>query len=280
MVIATGTTFASGVGRHLLSSVFGNPHTVIETDPVLVDSVAYINSNNPVFSFSRVLTTGQAHALTENSYFAGGQPKMRDWETYINMISHYGGAPSTVTIQVVLQGNSHSVVTIRGIQVVKQCGPPLSGTLLYSPSAGAPPDIRLWYNLDSAFPSAQYQTNSGKYFSFFSRKTIQLKPGEINTMVISPVTYGHFCRFSFRMTVDDGAREVTEDITNHGKPFVETAVAGVYSPHPLPFSIYKAMYAGGVASPAHNDSYIRVNPKRYNLHVSFKVSPSFSVPQQ
>jgi hypothetical protein len=210
------------------------------------------------------LNSNEAHAVTENAYFADGQPRWSDWESYINLISKYGGAPNEATIQMALKGNADQTASITNIRVAKRCGPPLTGTLLLSSGGSAPPDIRLWYDLDGPYPVAQLQSSTGKFSDFFAQKTIQLRPGEVNTLLVSATAYDRACSFRLEMTVDDGQRQVTETIGNGKQPFVVTAAAGVYSPKPyLKFSDYKAIYVGGGGPPG-SYSYARVNPNTFH----------------
>jgi hypothetical protein len=267
LVIAAATAFGTGVGQDLFRMTLGSHRSPV--DPVQIDSASYIRTNDPTFAFRRVLTTAQVRALTHNPYFTnGGQPQGNMWEEYMKLVTNSGGASEDPMIQIVLQGHASQTVTITDMQVVKRCGPPLTGTLLYSPGAGAPPDIQLVYDLDPQFAVAQYENSAGALENFFASRTIQLKPGEVDAMVVQSLTYNAYCQFTFRITVDDGATQIEETISNNGKPFVVTAFS-----HPtwegikyktIHFSDFKSIYAGGVASPAGDDTYVWVNPKTYN----------------
>lgn len=266
LVIAAAVAFGTGVGQHLYRSAFGNP--VSPANPVQIDSAAYVRTDDATFAFRNPLTSTQVRALTHNPYFSrGGVPLA--WPQYITLVQKYGGASEDAMIQIVLQSHATQTVTITNIEEVKRCGPPLTGTLLYSPGAGAPPDIKLIYDLDPPFPAAQYQDSRGGLRNFFTEKTIQLRPKEVNTLIIQSITYHAYCQFTFKMMVDDGTSHATESISDNGKPFVVTAFSdpsptwsGIEYPI-MKFSDFKEIYAGGVVSPHLNDTYVRVNPKTY-----------------
>jgi hypothetical protein len=218
--------------------------------PVLIDSVMYQQAADDGFTyaFPGQLTTQQVASMNNLPV---------SFQDYINEVTSIGGTNVEDTdVQIVLRGNAAGqTAVIAGMDVAKNCQSPLNGTLLYSPSAGEDTDIEIGFNLDNEFPAAQNYRSGGMSGSFFGAHTISLRQGETETLLVHAVTRQYFCQFTYRLLVDTGSREVAEVISDNGKPF--TVTAGLKS------GAYKALYAGGVASPAHNDKYVAVNPKTY-----------------
>ena len=176
-----------------------------------------------------------------------------------------GGGFTNVTVV----GNEKAAVTITGIQVVKDCQAPLSGTLFLSPSQGVNLTVAVGFNLDSPIDYAQNSSVSGISGNYFEGHNVTLSPGETETFDIHVETVKHYCTFTFQMTVATANGPVTEDISNNGNPFELTAgVAAANSE--TPYSGYAALYFGGVeamGTPALRDpsgDFVQVNPKTFH----------------
>ena len=222
--------------------------------PVLIDSVMYQQAADDGFTyaFPGELTNQQVASMNNLPV---------SFQDYINEVTSIGGTNVGDTdVQIVLRGNAAGqTAVIAGMDVAKNCQSPLNGTLLYSPSAGEDNDIEIGFNLDDEFPSAQNYQSGRLSGSFFGSHTISLAKGETETLLVHAVTRQSFCQFTYRLLVDTGSREVAEVISENGKPF--TVTAGLKS------GAYEALYAGGVASPAHNDKYVAVDPKSYSQSI-------------
>jgi hypothetical protein len=146
------------------------------------------------------------------------------------------------------------------MNVVKNCGPPLTGTLLFSPNAGGDADIRLGFNLDSdnteAYAATGWDATAWKP-DYFANFTVSINPGSQQVFNLRTWVSKFSCEFRFKMTVLDGEKKVTELVDDQGQPF--RVSAGLPS-----LSRYSVLYVGGVESPAGNDSYVRVNPKTFH----------------
>jgi hypothetical protein len=225
---------------------------VVTSDmPVLIDSVMYQQAADDGFTYAFPGELTARQVATMNNLPVS-------FQDYIREVTSIGGANVGDTdVQIVLRGNAAGqTAVIAGMDVVKKCQSPLNGTLLYSPSAGEDTDIEMGFNLDSEFPVAQDYRSGSLSGSFFGAHSISLREGEPETLLVHAVTRQSFCQFTYRLLVDTGGREVAEVISDNGKPF--TVTAGLKS------SAYEALYVGGVASPAHNDKYVAVDPKSYS----------------
>jgi hypothetical protein len=219
--------------------------------PVLIDSAMYQQAADDgyTYAFPGELTTQQVATLNNLPL---------SFQSYITQVTSLGGTNIKDTdVQIGLRGNATGqTAVIVGLEVIKKCGTPLTGTLLFSPSAGEDNNIEIGFNLDDQFPVAQNYQGTILSGNFFAEHTISLRQGETQSLLVHAVTRQYYCQFTYRLLVDTGNREVAELITDNGKPF--TVTAGVKSGN------YQVLYVGGVASPAGNDKYVPVDPKAYN----------------
>jgi hypothetical protein len=225
--------------------------------PVLVSSAAYEQSaaQGATLAFPGILSRAK---IAQYAEFRGS------FQNYIANASSAGGTGSDdAEVQIALRGNSRQTAVITGIQVIKKCEPPLSGTLLYSPAAAEDTNIEIGFNLDSQFSVPQDYKAGQLYGSFFSEHTISLRNGETQTLLMHAVTHRKYCQFSFRLIIDTANRRYVEAVSNSGKPFSVTGTAQPLTPGSIPFSNYRAIYVAGVASPQPG-KLEQVNPASYD----------------
>lgn len=266
LVIATATAFGTGLGQKLFSETLGQhapakakaparvaasvrQHTAptnhhVGTDlPVRVDSASYVQAVADGFSFAFPQELKPLQALAFNKLPV-------DWQAYQTRADQLGGAiTADAAVQIVLRGNAASTAIITGIQVVRHCSAPLTGTLLDSPPAGSNLAIQVGFNLDDLFPVAEKYQDGGLTGSYFGSHTISLRKGETQALVVHAETRRHYCQFTFQLLIDTTDGHFTESVTNGGKPFAVTAFAHIAK--------YKALYAGGVISPS--EGFVRVS---------------------
>ncbi len=179
LVIAAATAFGSGVGNRLFSiaSRMGATSPI----PVEIESVSYISPQPSLIAYPGVLTKKQVLGLTSGpDAYSDGVP--HDFDQYMNKVARYRGAPvGDALVQVVVRGNSTRSVVITGIGVVKNCGPPLTGTLVDPGGGGAMDNVVKGFNLDQQFPYAQFWNSATDRFygNFFAARTVVLRPGEL-----------------------------------------------------------------------------------------------------
>lgn len=196
------------------------------------------------------------------------QAQLRDPSYLANFQTAHGWVPLGVgSASVTLMGNAPATVTITGLRVVKECGAPLAGTFFYNPAAGESDTISLGFNLDSPTTYAENTVAGNDYTgNFFQQHVVTLAPGETHTLVIFATTADHYCHFTFQMTVATQHGAVVEKISDGGKAFQLTGMAGTSNPDSAAtnFSRYRAVYVGGVADGDNDDKWMQVNPATYN----------------
>lgn len=216
LVAAIATAFGTGVGHDLFSSTVGNNSPAGQ--PVHIDSAMYVQAADDgfTFAFPQVLARREAQGFNSRSV---------SWPGYVSRTVALGGAiAGDADVQIVLRGNSTQPAVIAGMRIVKRCKAPLAGTLLYSPGAAEDTDIEMGFNLNSRFPVAQNFKVDRLYGNFFAAHTISLRHGATDILLVHAMTGRQSCQFTYQLLVDTGKKQVTESITDNGKPFVVTAV--------------------------------------------------------
>ncbi|HET9967955.1 MAG TPA: hypothetical protein VFQ68_06930 [Streptosporangiaceae bacterium] len=106
--------------------------------------------------------------------------------TNINLIPHLanyfyalGGYAINADTQLVLQNDSDQPVSILDMRVIKNCGPPLYGTLFYAAGQANDFDVGIGFNLDSTDTDAEFAkgwNTSSWEPDYFESKIISFKP--------------------------------------------------------------------------------------------------------
>ena len=185
-------------------------------------------------------------------------------------------AANGLLVELVVQGNRDDPVRIVNMQPVVSCHAPLTGTLFYSPSAGADTNTQLILNLDNPLGQPHYIANVNGQISsgvnYFEHFTVSLKRNEQFTFLVSAYTTKQYCEFSLKMTVLDGSRTLTETVSDNGKPFQVTSIYNQNSLNAGAFARYRELYVGGVAAASvkgrgqnqfGNPLWLNVNPHTY-----------------
>lgn len=231
------------VVQRLVSSSATSP-----AQPLQIQSAGYLPGFNEVFAFPYSLSRAQMLSATRGI-------ANRDFAQNLKYVAALGGAPTHLQlIQVVLHSDVTQVATINEIRVAKHCIAPFAGTELWNPAEAGIDNISMGFNLDSAIPYAQFVNPGNQFYgNYFAKKSIQFAPGESSTLAIYVLTTRQSCQFTFSLYVDYGARQYVEHVRNDGKPFAVSAG--------LPFSRFKAIYAGGNAT--ENGAYVQKDPRTY-----------------
>jgi hypothetical protein len=177
---------------------------------------------------------------------------------------HGGVDDQQVNIKLVLEGNRQQPVRILAMRPLKLCRQPLTGTLLFSPSAGADPSIRVGIDLDEPRPVARKLEDGQLTGDYFADTTVSLKQGEQQTFQITARTLRQYCEFTLELRILDNGKTITQEIANGSEPFRVSAVkaTGEYG-QPGRYRSYQAVYVGGVASPR-NGEFVKVDPLTYS----------------
>lgn len=238
------------------SASTGPPLTVVSEDPINLDGAGVW-----VFPGKVVFTPSELKTL--NTY----PPGMAS-PPFMDLLFSLGAYQENPDTQLVVQNNQAQEIRVLDMNVVKSCQAPLTGTLIYSPDAGADPSIQVGFNLDSADTEAETLGTGTAATSFigmpeyFAGHTVSIQPGAQQVFDIATRTSKYSCSFRFLLTLLVGSKKIYQSIGDGGQPFRVSAVpmTGNYGPI---FSDYGVVYAGGVASPTGNDLFVRVNPKAY-----------------
>ncbi|MCF6468524.1 hypothetical protein FAF44_09005 [Nonomuraea sp. MG754425] len=162
--------------------------------------------------------------------------------------------PGESFIKVVLRGARPEGVRITGMTAITECGPPLRGTLFYSPPAGEEASAPIGFDLDEPEPKAQRIPDEGDWEKdYFARRTISLAHNETIALRLETVTAEHYCEYTFQMQVATATGAVTQVIDNAGKPFAVSALLRNNAKGDLAFKDYQQLYVGGVGNPHGDD---------------------------
>jgi hypothetical protein len=232
------------------SPIATNPMTVVSEDPIGLDE-----AGEWVFPGKVTLTSAQLRILNTDP---GMTPP-----AFMNLLFSLGAYEVYPDTQLVVQNNNPEEIRILNANVVKSCQPPLTGTLIYSPDAGADPTVQLGFDLDSLDTEAKTSDIAGVHQpDYFDQHTVTIKPGAQQVFNIKAVTARQACSFRFLFTLLIGSRKTSQLIGDGSQPFRESASIITRSIHP--FTHYAAMYAGGVASPPGNqDKFVSVDPQEF-----------------
>ena len=266
LALAVATALGTGIGNSLFNEAKGHPSST--GPPVAIEAISIQTWQDYSFVIPRRLELTAAELTTMNKQVTTSPSAYSNWFT-----SHGGVIANREVIGITVRGNGSSPVTITDMQIVKSCGRPLvGGTLFYSPTQGAGPFAtdQIGFDLGQQLSIGQYIPAAGPHAlapggNFFAKKVITLKPGEPQTLSAFVTAENEYCSFTFRLHVaTPEGHPATESITDNGKPFQITA-DGESGPAAaqVPFSSYKAVYAGGAADPQNQQAFIQVNPTTY-----------------
>ncbi len=235
--------------------------------PVLVESVTEIQSESGDGSLALPdpLVMGAPALANFNSRVVANSTAYSTW-----FMQHQGAAVDFGITTITLRGNTNETVRIADLRAEKSCRRPLAGTFFVGYTQGSGDTVRMGLNLDIANPRAQTMalTSARGLFplgeDFFAGKTVQLAPGETETLSIGAFTKLYDCRFNFRLYVATSHGEMYETINDNGRPFQVTAMTPPSSVA-RPLSGYATAYA---LTPHTGDppSWERVDPATYRGH--------------
>jgi len=245
---------AINYGSRVARSASNGPSlTVISEDPIYLDHAGIW-----VFPGKFAFTPSELKALNADPVGVNS--------SLLDLLFSLGAYQSHSDTQLVVQNNQAHEIRVLDMQVVKSCQASLTGTLIYSPDAGADPSVQLGFDLDSTDTEAQtgnmgIEPTVGKP-DYFAGHTVSIQPGAQQVFDIITVTSKYSCSFRFLLTLLVGSKKENQLIGDGSQPFRITAIAGTARTG-TEFSAYEAIYAGGVASPTGHSLFVPVDPKTY-----------------
>jgi hypothetical protein len=188
-------------------------------------------------------------------------------ESFDSFIQKNQGAAADGTaeavVQLTLRGNRTYPVLVTGMQVTKQCGKPMRGTLFYSPAAAQSANAMIGFDLDKSIPQADAVSSSGKLgISYFLQQQISLiSPQDTQGVSVEATTMGS-CAFRLVLQVLDGSTTTYETVGNSttigtGPPFRITRMLGNAAGPDV--ADYGLVYVGGVMDSQCDDAWTSVN---------------------
>jgi hypothetical protein len=145
------------------------------------------------------------------------------------------------------------------MNVIKNCQPPLTGTLFFGAGGAVDSTVGLGFNLDSTDTEAELAqgTDVSQWQpDYFTKYTISIQPGAQQVFDLWASTTKYACTYEYQAIVLDGSRKVSQIIEDGNEPFRATALK--VQP-PFWSAAYKAVYLGGPGTKT--GAFIRVNPK-------------------
>lgn len=189
-----------------------------------------------------------------------------------------GGYALSTDTQLILRNDCGQPVTISDIRAEKSCRPPLSGTIftgqskLGEPSSADDEGTQLGFDLDSPNPEAMVAAdwNVRQWTQEYASGSLVTIPGRgMHVFDIRAIALHSACRFSILVRAVYGGRPSTVTLNDDGQPFRVSAllpsVLGHQKPGGNPYAGYEMLYVGGDASPWHDRTWARENPKTWQL---------------
>jgi hypothetical protein len=174
-----------------------------------------------------------------------------------------GYAPSTDT-QLVIQNQCLTTATVTNIQVAKICQAPITATIFDGQNQltepGPPEGTQLQFYLDVTNPEAMYADE--KPYDTVSPIYI---PGEGTYAFNIGASALHVaCRFWIQMTLVVSGKSYLRTFSDGGQPFrVSALLPGVLESTKHPFADYSRLYVGAAASPWHDGTWVREDPRTW-----------------
>ncbi|MFS8098790.1 serine protease [Lentzea alba] len=175
-----------------------------------------------------------------------------------------GGVPIGFGLtKVTLMSKDTATVRITDIEVLKECVSPIAGTYFSGFTQGGPSGVvHLGFDLDEPSPTVQEMVLLDREVpklvgeSYFTDKSIELRPGDQQDLVLAALSQSRHCKFRLRLIIATAAGSYSLDIDDNGKPFEVTGKA-TPTVQGAPFSGYQATYLRTY------NTWSRVDPRTY-----------------
>lgn len=186
-----------------------------------------------------------------------------------------GGYAPFTDIQFIIQNTCSESATITDIWALKSCQSPLDGVIFAGQSELSEPNpgnagTQLGINLDSSDPEAMVTNGwdtSQWTQEYAGGSLITIQGMGTHVVDIRSIALHSACSFSIQMRVLSNKKTYIQTFTDDGQPFrVSALLPGVLKsgkPGDYPYSGYGMLYVGWNASPWHDDTWAREDPKTY-----------------
>lgn len=263
LTIATGVI---GGAAGVIGSKLGDAVTAPKqpSGPSVLVSQVSIGSSDSSLSYALPGVHHRTHEQLTGLAASGYTTHTAAFNRFVE--ANHGGpadGKGAAVVELTLRGNRPYPVLVTGMKIIKQCGPPMRGTLFYSPSAAQPSNAMIGFDLDEAIPQADIIRSDGNLGpNYFLRRHIRLdSTQDTQGISVEAITTGS-CTFRLVLQVLDESSTTYETVDDSttigaGPAFRFTRMVNV-SNEPV-IAAYGLAYIGGVMDTQCHDTWTRVS---------------------
>jgi hypothetical protein len=188
-----------------------------------------------------------------------------------------GADPPFTDTQLIVRNNRRYPVTISDIRVSASCQAPRDGAIFVGQNHIIYPDFaqsgqQLGVIVDSANPEARITNgwNVSQWTQeYVTGPLVTIQAGATYEFDIRAISLHYACTFEIVLTVVDGAKTYPQIFNDYGQPFRISALLAnaqiLTKPVSHPYAGYSMLYVGADASPWHDGTWVRENPRTWSL---------------
>lgn len=168
--------------------------------------------------------------------FSGGMPRAarkieggdhHAREVYDWLLTHRAVDVGDTRLRLTLRGLADDLVVVRDIRIDARQSPPLSGTNVTCPTAGANSATLLLFDLEDPSSGAwECREDGGRQIvgdaSFFENHNVSLGKGEVHDFIILGQTFASLVEWRMYVDIEVAGRRKTIIVDDSGKPFRTT----------------------------------------------------------
>jgi len=250
LALGAAGAFGAGLGQSLFSTTAGQDPLAsdITTSPSAAPLPTTSTSASGLDVLSSTFYVGAVDTffITKNAFQPTGQVAAAlvnsPSPTWLSIFHNVGAINQRRTVlRLVFTGESPQGVRILNITpIILKRADPWHGDLFAFGAQGEPPTVRVGLDLDSAFPTVMDSATGQPYFE---EKTITLKQGEQEVVIMQVTATRGFVAYALRVDYLVGTQQREIIIEDHGQPFELSAVNCVRKD----VESYDRVYTGPVA---------------------------------
>ncbi len=162
--------------------------------------------------------------LPDTSELLLGTSQIPSREVHDWLLKHGGADHAETKLRIVVTAKSERVVVITDIRVEAVRDPPVAGTHIYCPTAGANVATLLMFDLDAEQPQAWEWLEDGARqrvgtAPYFEGHSVSVEKNEAHTFVLACTTKRYAYRWRIALDIVVGRRRTTVILDDHGHPF-------------------------------------------------------------